>query len=193
MITKQWRWVLFGLMVLAQLFIAISMTTGYEEVIAQGREFRFRVAPADPNDPLRGRFMRLEFADIEVPVDTTEKWGHNVPVVVFLNEDKDGFAIPVMMVREGQNIDDQGMEFCPAKLQYINRNAELAIIEYPFNRLYINENKAPIAEEIYAEAVRDTLSQTYALVSISGGKAVLQDVYINDVSLIDLVDQRPNK
>jgi hypothetical protein len=46
----------------------------------------------------------------------------------------------------------------------------------------MEETKAKPAEDIYRKynRRRNTLNQSYALVAVKNGKAVLKDVYIND-------------
>ena len=53
----------FGLLVAAQLYVPASMILGRENTIKAGKEFQFRVAPIDPNDPLRGKYIRLDYED----------------------------------------------------------------------------------------------------------------------------------
>ena len=56
-------WILFILMVFAQWYIPGRMITSNEKVLQNGKEFRFRVAPVDPYDAFRGRFVQLRFRD----------------------------------------------------------------------------------------------------------------------------------
>ena len=54
----------------------------------------------------------------------------------------------------------------------------------------MDENKAYDAEIAYIESIRDSLpdNDTYAVVYIKDGKAVLTDVMINEVSIKDYVE-----
>ncbi len=59
----------------------------------------------------------------------------------------------------------------------------------PFDRFYMEESKAPQAEQLYWKAQRDSAQVVYALVSIGQGQAVLQDVIINDRPIIDIINE----
>ena len=62
-------------------------------------------------------------------------------------------------------------------------------IEYPFNRFYVEESKASKAEGLYTNSQMDTSQVAYALVRVKMGKAILQDVRINERSIVDLVEE----
>ena len=64
-----------------------------------------------------------------------------------------------------------------------------ARFDYSFNRFYMDEDKALAAENLYFESLADTTKRTYAVVYIKEGKAVLQDVQIDGVSVVDLVGE----
>lgn len=51
----------------------------------------------------------------------------------------------------------------------------------------MEEFKAPEAETIYRESIRDTARLTYALVYIKNGEAVLKDVIVDGLSISDVV------
>jgi len=53
----------------------------------------------------------------------------------------------------------------------------------------MDEDKALAAENLYFESLADTTKRTYAVVYIKEGKAVLQDVQIDGVSVVDLVGE----
>ena len=54
----------------------------------------------------------------------------------------------------------------------------------------MEESKAYKAERIYRDGLRDSTKQTYALVSVKKGNAVLRDVLIDDVSIKDIVESQ---
>ena len=64
------------------------------------------------------------------------------------------------------------------------------IFSFPFNEFYMNEAKAYDAELAHAQAQRDSLpNNTYALVYLLKGKAVLDNVFINDIPIADYVEK----
>ena len=63
-------------------------------------------------------------------------------------------------------------------------------IDYPFERYYMEESKAYDAERTYRESLRDTIEHsTYALVYVKEGRAVVDDVLIDDISIKDIVKE----
>ena len=58
----------------------------------------------------------------------------------------------------------------------------------PFDRFYMEESKAPKAEKVYNAANSDQRKETYALVYIKDGTAVLNDVIIDGQSIATYVE-----
>ena len=54
----------------------------------------------------------------------------------------------------------------------------------------MNEDIAQKAEKIYQEFSIKKKNETYALVSVKNGEAVLKDVRINEVSIKDLASKK---
>ena len=50
----------------------------------------------------------------------------------------------------------------------------------------MEESKATAAEDIYRKAITNG-SVVYALVNICDGKAVLNDVFVDDISIVSLI------
>ncbi|MEO1626614.1 MAG: GDYXXLXY domain-containing protein, partial [Bacteroidota bacterium] len=89
------KWQLFfALVVLFQLAVPAKMIWDQEYVLAEGQSFRFKTRAYDPNDPFRGKYIRLAFeADIlEGNYLSTEGWERGDQVCVWLENDADGFA-----------------------------------------------------------------------------------------------------
>jgi hypothetical protein len=57
----------------------------------------------------------------------------------------------------------------------------------------MEESKAYEAEMVHIESSRDTSQITYALVYIKEGDAVLKDVLIDDVSIVEIVRENLKK
>ena len=65
-------------------------------------------------------------------------------------------------------------------------------IKYPFDRFYLDENKASIAEDIYRESRRNSAKTAWALVKIKNGHAALEDVMINGVPINSIIKEQQN-
>ncbi len=174
----------FILMVLIQLYIPVRMISNKEAVLAGGKEFKFKTAPIDPNDPFRGKYIMLAFEENSAKVTSAEDWNQGDLIYVLLTEDDKGF-VKIISVSKEKPIYDE--DYVSASIGYIiNDSLSMVTIEYPFTRFYMEESKAQGAEQAYREAARDTTQVTYALVSIKNGEAVIKDVMINGVPIREM-------
>ena len=78
-----------------------------------------------------------------------------------------------------------GTDYLEVKVSsIINTPGEQRVyVDFPFDRLYLEENKAPEAEQIYRDAMNDNQASAYALVYIKDGRGVLTDVVVDGKSL----------
>ena len=83
-------------------------------------------------------------------------------------------------------------DYLSTTIDYITENDDKEkklVLNYPFNRFYMEESKAKPAEDAHWEASRDTSQITYALVNIKNGKAVLKNVLINGKPIKEVVEE----
>jgi uncharacterized membrane-anchored protein len=181
--------VAFLLVAAAQLYVPASMIIGQEEVLTTGKTFRFRTQPVDPNDPMRGKYMILNFQDNSFTLPDSIYFWHNQDVHVQLFEDEDGFAKIRNVSAEAPGEDH---DYVKASIQYANYNnhSTRILIRYPFERFYMDEHKAPIAEDLYFKSQRNSPKTSWAVVKVKNGESVLEDVMIDGVSILDLVDNQ---
>ncbi|MBK8829334.1 MAG: GDYXXLXY domain-containing protein [Saprospiraceae bacterium] len=181
----------FFLMVLAQLYVPASMIFQKERVIAQGTAYKFRTAPIDPNDPFRGKYITLSFNETGVKVENAEEWNNADEVYVYLTTDSSGYAMIQSIAKEqpkGRN------DYIKANIDYIMTDTlSTVFVRYPFDRFYMEESKAPVAETIYNEAAIDSNQVAYALVMVMNGDAVVRDIFIDDVSITEVIRKEQNK
>lgn len=173
-------WCRRGWVLIAFVGVPTSMILSGENVLNEGKEFKFVTEPADPTDPFRGKYITLNYRDVVFETDTSLEWTHGETAYVWLREDEEGFARIANVVKSAPTGD---VQFLKATVGYAvtDSNRQLLTIAYPFDRLYMEETLAPAAEQAYAEAARDTVSTTWALVSVKNGDAVLKDVLIDGV------------
>ena len=178
-------------MVLAQLYVPASMIFQKERVITQGTAYKFRTAPIDPNDPFRGKYITLSFNETGVKVDNAEEWSYADEVFVFLTTDSNGYAMIQSIAKEqpkGRN------DYIKANIDYILTDTlSTVFVRYPFDRFYMEESKAPVAETVYNEAAIDSNQVAYALVMVKNGDAVVRDIFIDDVSITEVIRKEQDK
>ena len=173
-----------------QLFVPAQMIFSKEGIIENGTAYKFKTRPIDPNDPFRGKYITLQYDINALKTDDT-LWQSKDEAYVYLIKDAYGFAQPKKVSREKLDFDE---DYVIAEVSWYNKNKQEVSVNLPFNRYYMEESKAYDAEVAYREAQRDSLpDNTYALVYIKDGEAVLADVLIDDVSIKDYVQKEQIK
>lgn len=177
---------LFALVVIAQLYVPLQMIFNQEDIIKTGTEFKFQTAPIDPYDAFRGKYITLFFKEREITVKNVKKYISGETVFATIITTKNGFAkVSSISKSKPENTNS----YLKLKIVFSLNDDKIAI-NFPFNRFYMNENTAPKAEKIYREFSIKKKNETYALVAIKNGEAVIKDVRINEVSLIDLANKK---
>lgn len=183
MINKKYLWVLFGVMVAAQIFVPGQMIWSSEKTIEEGHLYKFKTAPVDPVDPFRGKYIRLryEVENTMYEFDTTITLIENQNIYASI-EEKGGYA----------SVSDLSLQPPTGSGSYIKvviRRMEngKAKISVPFDKYFMKESLAKPAEDLARELRNDSTSTIYAEVSVLDGNAVLRNVMIDDQSIADLV------
>ncbi|MCX6181234.1 MAG: GDYXXLXY domain-containing protein [Bacteroidetes bacterium] len=180
--------VLFVLAALAQLYVPASMAVVRELVVSEGKTYKFRTAPVDPNNIFKGKYIYLSFKDNSVVSPSGSDLGFAEEVYVTLRIDSAGFAVPKeLFLEEPFGYPD----YLKVKVSYVDsdsRDVKRIFLSYPFTEFYMEESKAPKAEIVYGRSARDAQKSTYALVSIADGESVLRDVLIDGVPIKTVVE-----
>ncbi len=178
MYSKKIIWIAFVLMVLLQLWAPAAMIFNKESVLKNGKAYKFRSAPVDPNDPFRGKYIVLRLQATSFKPSATQKWLQGEAVYVQVSQDSAGFANIAALHKE---MPESSTDIIKATINYVSYDSlKEVFIEWPFERFYMEESKAPEAEKAYTKAAADSNQKTYALVKVKNGDAVLQNVFIND-------------
>jgi uncharacterized membrane-anchored protein len=179
--------VAFAGMCLAQWYVPGSMIFEQQDVLRHGNQFYFKTAPVDPTDPFRGKYVTLSF-DAEDGFRDDQEWNGGEDVFVVIEKDNAGFAriADIVASRPG---DDKDYFATTVLYSYDG----LTRIRVPFDRFYLEESKASEAERIYWEGARDSTQNVYAVVRIKAGNTVLEDVRIDDRSIVDIVREANQK
>lgn len=187
----------FVLIVLAQWYVPALMISEHEDVAANGKVLKFKTAPIDPYDAFRGKYIMLNFRDHKGKVTKETKALNNGDDIYVTFTDSSGYAlVESVLVDEPKD----NPVYVKAKVDYVDNNMFLInskvkhptvaiYINYPFQRYYMNEIKAPKAETAYQENNRETRDNVYAQVAIKNGVGVVKDVIIDEKSIKDYVDK----
>lgn len=174
---KKIIWIAFVLLVLLQLWVPASVIRKKENILSEGTAFKFRTAPRDPNDYLRGKYVFLSFNENSFE-SASKEWDQGQTVYLTIGRDSAGFA---KIIAATPNEKDAPKDHIEAIVRYTDYdNPKKIYIDWPFERLYMEESKAPLAEEAYNESRIDSNIISYALIKVKDGDAVLQDLYIDN-------------
>ena len=188
MINKKILLPVFILVALAQLYVPAKMIFDREDILETGTDYKFHTAPIDPSDPFRGKYIILGYKDNVASIKNEKDWVEGETVYVFLETNQNGFAKIASVSKEKPS---KNQNFLKAKVSSVTSDGSNELTVYfPFDRFYMEESKAPEAEVIYAKTLQDTTQVTYALVSIKNGDAVLKDVLIGGISIIEIVKEK---
>ena len=153
-----------------------------DQVLRKGQLFKFQTEPVDPSDPFKGKYITLNFAESSFTDTLNRGLQGNDHVYVLLAKNPQGFAVIQNISAEEPKSTNA---YVRAQVFYVSygKDSITVHLNYPFDEFYMDEYKAPKAENIYRESNRDTANTTYASVKILNGDAVIENVYINDVPI----------
>ena len=171
--TSKARLWLFAVMALLQLAVPAGMILSRERTLAQGEAFKFRTAPVDPYDAFRGRYvsLRIENAEAAWPQAKAPTYGQTVYATI--ETGADGFARfgaaslsrpkdkPYLKVQAGVATDKGGIT-----------------LQLPFDRFYMEETKAPAAEQAYREHNRRGAQDAYVVLRVRDGAGVIENLFV---------------
>ena len=181
---KSYIYVLFGLMVIAQIFASAQIVYKYESIISPENAYKFKTAPVDPNNPFMGKYVDLDF---EINSFTTEDsdWNYKQIAYAYISKDENGYA--VLETLSKTILPDSKFDYVTVETR---RHYDGKVpFQFPFDTYYMEETKAYDAELLYMENNRAEKQQdVYALVYIKNGNHVLNDVIIDGVSIKDAVE-----
>jgi uncharacterized membrane-anchored protein len=173
-------------MCFAQWIIPAKMIYESEHVITAGVEYKFKTAPFDPSDPIRGKYIILNFEANVMTFNDSVDWMAGDEIFVTFTTDSAGFAIAEAISRTPPEVPT----FLKTTVDYVNSYGGdyKVYFNLPFARFYLEESKAPQAEQAYRQAQRDSAQVAHALVSVGAGQAVLKNVYINNIPIGEVVN-----
>jgi uncharacterized membrane-anchored protein len=167
---------IFAVVALAQLSVPAAMVWQREQTLKQGRVWKFRTAPVDPVDAIRGRYIALRFATEEFDAPVKFETG-NKSVYAVLKQDTDGFAEVDHLTTEAVETD----EVVPVESAWWYGGKQH--VRFPFNKFWVAEANAPAAERAYVENNRRDKQNAYVTVRVRRGDAALDQLFIDNEPL----------
>lgn len=181
---------LFVLVAAIQLAVPGKMIWDRQRILETGKEFKFETAPIDPTDPFRGKYIVLSYKENSFKISSPNHYTNGETIFAILKENQNGYAIIKAISKERPK---DNVDFVKARVESISDFPTTTLtISYPFTRFYMEESKAYEAEQAFVKSQRDSTKITYALVNIKNGEAVLKDVLIDGISVVDLKKRTEN-
>lgn len=149
--TLKVRWIAFVIGAIATLGIPVSAIWSHYQTLAHGDVVKFRLAPVDPYDPFRGRYVALRLENNRVPAakpDELDTLAGDSAYLSFTLDEND-FAQPVALHARPPD----SAHYLKVYHIWESRPNEYSY-QLPFDRYYLNENDAPLAEQIARDSVR---------------------------------------
>jgi uncharacterized membrane-anchored protein len=172
----------FIVVALIQLLVPGKMILNFEKILETGKKYKFIIAPIDPSDPFRGKYLSINVREHHFAVDSINDWKQGEEIYVSINSNTpDSMAIITNISRLKP---DAGVDFILAKTGYIFEKS--MNIEYPFDRYYMDESVIPQASEALVRAWSDSTQVSYIVVNAIDGKAVLSDIIISGKSIKEI-------
>ncbi|HML88225.1 MAG TPA: GDYXXLXY domain-containing protein [Methylomusa anaerophila] len=174
---------LFLFLAVIQLTVPLYMTWHWEDVLKNGHQFYWATAPVDPYDALKGRYIDLHFKEMSGPILDGSDFAHGQTAYAVIGERRDNKAY-IQGIRANR---PAGEPFLRVKVLYVKKDQDQAFVIVPFKRYYLPEDVAPAAETAYrTSAGKDGV----ALVRIKDGYGVVEQLYIGDKTLLDVLRER---
>lgn len=182
---KSFRLLLFAVVALAQLGVPAGAVWMRSQTLSKGRLWKFRTAPVDPIDAVRGRYVALAFAAEKVP--QAEALPPRSAAYAFLKEGSDGFAV-VDHLSNTSGHGDNVIKVEPGSWWKGEQH-----VSFPFDRFWVTEKIAPAAERAYAAGTRPEKENAYVTVRVHDGDAALEQLYIDDQPLVEYLRNHPTR
>lgn len=171
------RLIIFLLVALAQIAVPASMIWKRQRTLSEGRLWKFRTAPVDPVDAMRGRYLSLRFEAEQFTC--SGKLAYGEMVYARLKEDADGLAI----IDQASETPAEGDDVVQA--ESLSCYEGKGRVKFFFDRLWVTEANAPAAEKAYAEHSLREKVDAYATVRVHNGDAGIEELFIAGQPLRD--------
>lgn len=180
---KRLIWPALLLCLLAQWAVPLTQILRAQQLLREGHRYALPLAPVDPVDAFRGRYLSLAFADTRVLSAERRPLTVDETVYVPITAADRGLA----QLGAAQRRAPARGDFLQARVrsQEADGRVELSL---PFDRYYLNEAAAPRIEAAYRQATQSQRANTYATIRVLGDRAALEELYLGGVPLPRLAE-----
>ena len=202
--TTSARIVALSVLSVAQLGAAGWSIARYESTLRSGAVYRMRIEPVDPADAFHGRYVAVRPSIAFLTPDTSEaaerlrRIQQGEHGYALLGSDADGFAsiadVVLTAPSQGDYLDVAHVweRWRPVAQGSDTSRREGYNVNFSFDRYYMNESAAPLAERRYFEASRrNSGSKAWLSVRVKDGLGVIEGLYIDGVAIEDAIASSP--
>ncbi|MFN7116176.1 MAG: GDYXXLXY domain-containing protein [Saprospiraceae bacterium] len=176
---KTWQIVLFGAVMLLFLWFPYNMIRQSRFILKNGDPYRFLLQPIDPYDVFRGSYVTLNYNRNLVPAQ--DSFYTYQDVYLSITTDTAGFAY----FEQAYQAPPENRPYLKAKVEYYSEGEIHVDIPENIRYYYLNEKTAPQVERALTRprTSNDTENRVYVQVRIRKGEAVVEELYINDLTV----------
>jgi hypothetical protein len=169
--------------VIYQLIVIFPIIYNEEDILNNGSEFKFRIRNSRLPVLCGKNYISL---DLKTEIKSYEKFYMIDNIFVCVKQNSDGFA-HVSSISKDKPIEVKDY----VDVKYVRSDYKSHIVSFmlPFNRFYFKEIYADEIKNIYKKSIKDSSKKIYALVSIKNGKGLVKDLFIDDVSIMDMIEK----
>ena len=195
--TTRVKLIVLAMVSVAQLAAAAWSIARYESTLRSGVQYKIRVAPVDPADAFRGRYVAVQpevtigrniAPDTDRLLDDLQY--RRAAAYVTLGTDDQGFARVVEILPKppatGEYLEVKRVRSTfgpkPGKTDEVEQTGYA--LGFTFDRYYMNESAAPAAEQRYAQSVgRNPATSAWLVVRVRKGIGVIEGLFIDGVPI----------
>ncbi|MCC6487665.1 MAG: GDYXXLXY domain-containing protein [Candidatus Hydrogenedentes bacterium] len=177
---------LLAAVALAQIAVPANMILSLERTLSEGTLCRFRTAPVDPYDAFRGRYVRLAIEESSGPLPEGPIPEPGQTVYARIETDAEGISKIAEVLLDPP---DQGV-YIRATAGWADTGQRILHVNLPIDRYYMNEWKAPAAEQAYWDQSRMAQRNAFVHVRVRNGEAAVEGLYIGAVPIEEYVAQQ---
>lgn len=167
--------------------------------------YTFETEIRDPYDPMRGRYVSLNFKQnrVRLPDKNTRllEWRSDSSCYAVLEANPDGTARIADLVTDARQL-PPGKDFLKVKYVYFEQDFDrktheqkrtgVHVITLPFDRFYLNERLAPEAEKEVRESTRRGKASVRVKI-YRNGNFVLDDLLVDGQPILERLRGKPAK
>lgn len=176
---RTWQILIFGAVMLLYVVFPYNMIRQSRMVLQKGEPYRFLLQPIDPYDVFRGSYVALNYNSELIPA--MDSFYTYQDVYLSVSKDSAGFAT----FTQAYKAPPQNQTYLKAKVAYYADGKIQPDVPENIRYYYLNEKTAPQVERALSRPrlPEESESRAYVQVRIHKGEAVVEELYINDLTV----------